>query len=141
MSETKRANYLSPNGYVILYNYIVGSNREIPIPRIQSFISPFIAFAMAKLDFAIICRDSFVTSGSACTSLSLFACSLSSCKISTPCSAESGGKLSLETATMLETIVMIWVRFSFKAGDGVGLLTAPRTVCMAKTMDSVWASK
>ena len=29
----------------------------------HSFISPFIAFATAKLDLAIICLDSFVTSG------------------------------------------------------------------------------
>jgi hypothetical protein len=29
----------------------------------HNFINPFIAFATAKLDLAIICLDSFVTSG------------------------------------------------------------------------------
>jgi len=72
-----------------------------------NFIRPFIAFAIAKLDFAMTCRDSFVTSGRAWTSLSLFACSLSSRKMSLPCCAVAGGRLSLQTATMLDTIVMI----------------------------------
>ena len=75
--------------------------------KFYNFISPFMALATAKLDFAMICRDSFVTSGSACTSLSLFACSLSSRRMSLPCAADAGGKLSLQTATMLDTIVMI----------------------------------
>jgi len=38
-----------------------------------NFINAFIAFAIAKLLLAIICRESFVTSGSDCTSLNLFA--------------------------------------------------------------------
>src|SRR5216684_9303119 len=45
-----------------------------------SFCNPFIAFAIAKLDLAITCRLSLVTSGSACISLSLSACSLNSRK-------------------------------------------------------------
>lgn len=97
----------------------------------HNFIRPFIAFAMAKLDFAMICRDSLVTSGSACTSLSLFACSLSSRRMSSPSFADPGGRLSLHTATMLETMVMIWVRFSLRLGEGVGLRTADRTLWMA----------
>jgi hypothetical protein len=52
--------------------------------RFYSFIRPFIEFAIAKLDFAMICRDSLVTSGKACTSLSLLACSLSSRRTSLP---------------------------------------------------------
>src|SRR5712672_636403 len=43
-----------------------------------SFCNAFIAFAIAKLDLAITCRLSLVTSGSACISLSLSACSLNS---------------------------------------------------------------
>ena len=97
----------------------------------HNFIRPFMALATAKLDFAIICRDSFVTSGRLCTSLNLFACSLNSLRISFPSCAEPGGKLSLQTATILDTIVIIWVRFSFKDGGGVGLRTPDRTLCMA----------
>lgn len=96
-----------------------------------NFINPFIAFATAKLDFAITCRDSFVTSGKLCTSLNLFAWSLSSLMISFPCWADTGGRLSLQTATILETMVMICVRFSFNVGDGVGLRTAERTLWIA----------
>jgi len=51
----------------------------------HSFCNDFIAFAIAKLDFAITCRLSFVTSGSECTSLSLFACSPNSRRMSLPC--------------------------------------------------------
>ena len=109
--------------------------------RNHNFISPFIAFATAKLDLAMICLDSFVTSGIACTSLSLFACSLSSRRISFPCAADAGGRLSLHTATMLDTIVMICVRFSFSVGDGVGARTPERTLWMAYTIDSVCASR
>ncbi len=65
------------------------------------------AFAIAKLDFAIVCRDSLVTSGNDCTSLNLLAWSSSSRSISLPCSEDTGGRLSLHTATMLETIVVI----------------------------------
>ena len=52
-----------------------------------NFCNIFIALAIAKLDLAITCRLSFVTSGSACVSLSLFAWSLSSRRISPPCCA------------------------------------------------------
>ena len=97
----------------------------------HSFINPFIAFATAKLDLAIICLDSFVTSGSACTSLSLFACSPSSRRISLPCAADAGGRLSLHTATMLDTMVMICVMFSFRVGEGVGLRTPESTLWIA----------
>jgi hypothetical protein len=37
----------------------------------------------------------------------------------------------LQTATMLETIVMIWVRFSFSVAGGVGLRTPDKTAWMA----------
>lgn len=94
----------------------------------HNFMRPFIAFATAKLDFAMTCRDSFVTSRKFWTSLSLFACSLSSRKISFPSCADAGGKLSLHTATILDTIVMICVKFSFRAGGGVGLRTPDRTL-------------
>ena len=94
-------------------------------------MSPFIALAIAKLDFAMTWRDSFVISGSACTSLSLFACSLSSRRISSPCAPDAGGRLSLHTATILDTMVMICVRFSFRFGDGDGLRTAERTLWIA----------
>lgn len=96
-----------------------------------SFMSPFMALAMAKLDLAMICRDSFVTSGNACTSLSLLACSLSSRRVSLPCCEEAGGILSLQTATMLDTMVIICVKFSLSVGEGVGLRTPDKTLCMA----------
>lgn len=107
----------------------------------HNFIRPFIAFATAKLDFAMICRDSFVTSPRLCTSLSLFAWSLSSRRISWPCCAEAGGSDSLQTATMLDTIVIICVRFSFSDGAGVGLRTPERTLWIAYTIASDCASK
>lgn len=102
-----------------------GRHRDGPS---HSFIRPFIAFAMAKLDLAMIWRLSLVTSGSACTSLSFWACSLSSRSVSLPCTADAGGRLSLHTATMLETIVMICVKFSLSVGDGVGLRTPESTL-------------
>lgn len=92
-----------------------------------SFINPFIAFAIAKLDLAIVCLESFVTSGNACTSLNLYACSSSPFRISFPCFAEAGGRLSLQTATILDTIVMICVRFSLSVAEGVGLRTPDKT--------------
>jgi hypothetical protein len=107
----------------------------------HNFINPFIAFAIAKLDFAITCLESFVTSGNACTSLNLFAWSLNSLRISFPCWADAGGRLSLHTATILDTIVMICVRFSFSVGEGVGLRTPDRTLWIAYTIDSVCASR
>ena len=67
-------------------------------------MSPFIAFATAKLLFAIPCLLSLVMSACACTSLSRFACSPSSRRISSPCACAPGGRLSLHTATMLDTI-------------------------------------
>lgn len=73
----------------------------------HNFMSPFIAFATAKLDLAMTCRDSFVTSGSVCTSDSFRAWSPSSRSSSAPCFADAGGRLSLQTATILDTIVMI----------------------------------
>lgn len=113
-------------------------NYRGPITALpHSFISPFIAFAIAKLDFAITCRESFVTSGSACTSLRRFACSLSSRRMSLPCAAVAGGRLSLHTATIEDTMVMICVRFSLSVGDGVGLRTPDNTLWIAYTMDSV----
>ena len=93
-----------------------------------NFCNAFIAFAIAKLDLAITCRLSLVTSGSACISLSLSACSLSSRKMSPPCRTWLAGRLSWQTATMLDTIVMICVRFSFSVGDGVGLRTPESTL-------------
>jgi hypothetical protein len=90
----------------------------------HSFINPFIAFATATL-------DSFVTSGIASTSLSLFAYSTSSLKISLPCWAEADGRLLLQTATMLDTVVIICVRFSLGDGVGVGARTLDRTLWMA----------
>jgi len=84
--------------------------------------------AIAKLDFAITCLLSFVTSGKFCTSLSLFACSLNCLKNSLPCTALAGGKLSLQTATMLATIVIICVMFSDNVGGGVGLRTPDNTL-------------
>lgn len=99
--------------------------------KFHNLISPFIPLAIAKLDFAIICLDSLVTSGRAWTSLSLLACSPSSRSVSFPCLADAGGRLSLHTATMLDTIVIICVRFSFNVGEGVGLRTPDRTLCMA----------
>ena len=51
------------------------------------------------------------------------------------------GRLSLHTATMLDTIVMICVRFSFRFGDGVGLRTPDSTLWIAYTIDSVCASR
>jgi hypothetical protein len=101
------------------------------IPKIHNFINPFMALATAKLDLAIICLDSFVTSGIACTSLNLFACSLSSRRISLPCCADAGGRLSLQTATMLDTMVMIWVMFSLSVGEGVGARTPDKTLWIA----------
>jgi hypothetical protein len=96
-----------------------------------NFCNIFIAFAIAKLDLAITCRLSLVTSGSACISLSLFAFSLSSRRMSPPCSAWLAGILSWHTATMLDTIVMICVKFSFSVGDGVGLRTPESTLWIA----------
>lgn len=93
-----------------------------------SFCNDFIAFAIAKLDLAITCRLSLVTSGNACISLSLSACSLNSRKMSAPCRAWLAGRLSWQTATMLDTIVMICVRFSFSVGEGVGLRTPESTL-------------
>ena len=49
--------------------------------------------------------------------------------------------LSLHTATMLDTIAMICVKFSFNVGGGVGLRTPDRTLCMAQMIDSVCASR
>ena len=112
-----------------------------PTYRSPSFINPFIAFATAKLDLAMICLDSFVTSGSACTSWSFLACSESCSKISAPCREVAGGRLPLQTATMLDTIVMICVRFSFRVGAGIGVRTPESTLWMAYTIDSVWASR
>jgi len=66
-------------------------------------INTFIAFATANLDLAIMCLDSFVTSGIACNSFSLFACSLSSRRILLSCYAEAGGKQMV----MLDTMGMI----------------------------------
>lgn len=106
-----------------------------------NFIRPFMALAIEKLDLAIICRDSLVTSGSATISLSLFAWSPNSRKISFPCCTFAAGRLSLHTATILDTIVMICVKFSLSDGDGVGLLTPESTLWIAYTMDSVWASR
>ena len=51
------------------------------------------------------------------------------------------GRLSLLTAMMLDTIVMICVRFSFRFGDGVGLRTPESTLWIAYTIDSVCASR
>lgn len=96
-----------------------------------NFIKPFIALAMAKLDFAMTCLDSFVASRMFCTSLRLFACSLSSCSICSPLPEEPEGKLSLQTATILETIVMICVKSSFRDGDWVALRTPDNTFCIA----------
>ena len=64
--------------------------------------------AIAKIDFAA-CLDSFmiVSGGPTWSSLSLFALSLSCFKCSLPCCRELKGRLSLQTATMLTTIVMI----------------------------------
>ena len=107
----------------------------------HNFINPFMAFAIAKLLLAMTCLDSFVNSGIACTSLSLFACSLSSRRMSFPCWADAGGRLSLQTATILDTMVMICVRFSFRVGEGVGLRTPDSTLWIAYTIDSVWASR
>lgn len=107
----------------------------------HNFVRLFMALAIAKLDFAMICRDSFVTSGKACTSLSLFAWSLSSRRISLPCFEKATGILSLHTATILDTIVIICVRFSVNEGEGVGLRTADKTLWIAKTIASVWASR
>ena len=92
---------------------------------------------MANDDLAIICRDSFVISGKDWTSLSLLACSTSSFKYSLPCCDDAGGRVSLQTATILDTMVMICVRFSLSVVGGVGLRTAERTLWMAKTIDSV----
>lgn len=103
-------------------------------------MSPFIAFATAKLDFAMTCRASFVTSP-ACTSLSFVACSLSSRRMSVPCAALAAGRLSLHTATIDDTIVMICVRFSFSVGEGVGLRTPESTLWIAYTIASVCASR
>jgi hypothetical protein len=54
-----------------------------------------------------------------------------------PCCAEAAGTLSLQTATMLDTMVMICVIFSFRVGEGVGLRTPDKTLWMAYTIDSV----
>ena len=79
-------------------------------------------FAMAKINFAT-CLDSFiiVSGGPACSSLNLFALSLSCFRYSLPSCTELGGRLSLQTATMLATIVMICVMFSPTVDEGVGL--------------------
>lgn len=47
----------------------------------------------------------------------------------------------MQTATILDTIVMICVKFSFNVGGGVGLRTPDSTLWIAYTMDSVWASR
>ena len=61
--------------------------------------------------------------------------------MSSPWATSVDGKLSLQTATMLETIVIICVKFSLSDGDGVGVLTAESTLWMAYTMASVCASR
>lgn len=58
-----------------------------------------------------------------------------------PCCADAGGRLPLQTATMLDTIVMICVKFSFSVGAGIGVRTPESTLWIAYTMDSVWASR
>ena len=65
------------------------------------------------------------------TSLSLFAWSLSSRRISFPCCADAGERLSWQTATMLDTILMICVRFSLTVGEGVGERKPDSTLWMA----------
>ncbi len=98
----------------------------------HNFINPFIAFAIAKLDLAIVCLDSLVSSVRDCTSLSFSAWWLSSANSSCPCWAVIAGMLSLHTATMLDTIVIIWVMFSCKAEiEGVGFRTPESTLWMA----------
>ena len=82
---------------------------------------------MAKLDCAIIPRASLVMDGIACTSLSLLQCSLNCSRILWPLGETDAGRLPLQRATMLETVVMIWVRFSVNSGDGVGDRTPART--------------
>ena len=44
--------------------------------------------------------------------------------------ADVGGKLSLQTAAMLDTIMIICVRFSLSDGDGIELQTPDRTLRM-----------
>lgn len=101
----------------------------------------FMAVAIAKLDFAIACRDSFVISGIACISLNRLQCSLNSWRISLPSFNDEGGRLSLQTATMLDTMVMICVKFSFKLTDTTGLRTDDKTLWIACLIDSDWASR
>jgi hypothetical protein len=79
----------------------------------HNFINAFIAFATAKLNLAII---SIVTSDIVWTPLSPR-------EVSFPCCTDAGGGLSLQTATMLDTIMMICARFSLSVGEGVGART------------------
>jgi hypothetical protein len=118
---------LSPQTHTPCYRY-APSHTYYQEMTDYSFCNPFIALAIAKLDFAITCRLSLVTSGSVCISLSWLACSLSSRRMSLPLRAWLAGRLSWQTATMLDTIVMICVKFSFSVGDGVGLRTPDSTL-------------
>jgi hypothetical protein len=111
-------------------------NLHVIFPRL------FIMLAIAKIDFAT-CLDSFiiVSGGPAWSSLNLFALSLSCFRCSLPCCTELGGRLSLQTATMLATIVMICVMFSPRVAGGVGLRIPLTTFWIAPMMASDWASR
>ena len=105
--------------------------------RSPSFINPFIVFAIAKLDLATTCCDFFVTSGSAYMPWSFLACSEGCSKILAPCCVEVAGILPLHMATMLDTIVMICIRFSFSINAGIGVCTPETMLWITYTMGLV----